>query len=325
MKAFVRNSLEFAIGVAIVSLVFFLALSMRSVNASASPTSNVVANVAVGNVIYLSISPNAIYIGSFTPPFSTDTNTQVTDNDVGGNLAANILVEGTDWVNASTSNTFGVSNTVWSASPQSSYTGTPLTSSFVVTNIVVPQPTLNSPTTTNNIYFGVNIPGGLVAGNYLETVSFENENTTTTPTTYNSSSTANSVVLKINIQSVCYISLSPSTISFGSLVAATQHATNVLVTDYDPNGNAAATVSVYGGNWIGPTSFGVSNTTWSAGSLGSFGGTALTSTPTSTGITIPAPTTSQETTSNSIYFGVNVPGGTPNGIYTQNIIIENSC
>ncbi len=141
------------------------------------------------------------------------------------------------------------------------------------------------------------------------------------------SSTTSNVTANVAVESVCYINLSPNAISFGSMFPTETYPDNVLVTDSDPNGNVAANVLVSGSNWVsGTNSFGVSNTTWSATSSSTFLTTnRLSATPAITGITIAAPTTSSNTPSNSIYFGLNVPGAIPAGTYTQTITIENSC
>ena len=139
--------------------------------------------------------------------------------------------------------------------------------------------------------------------------------------------TTNTVTANVAVEAVCYISLSPNAISFGSLYPTAAHADNVIVTDSDPYGNVAANVLLSGGNWIsGSNSFGVSNTTWSAVSSNTFlTTTQLTATPVVTGITIATPTPSANSPSNSIYFGLSVPGAIPAGTYTQTITISNSC
>ncbi|MGC9142913.1 MAG: hypothetical protein ACP5HF_03425, partial [Candidatus Micrarchaeia archaeon] len=117
----------------------------------------------------------------------------------------------------------------------------------------------------------------------------------------------------------CTISLSTTSINFGSISPSTSIATNNAIVDSN-TGNANAYIFVYGGNWIGPVQFGVSNTTWSkeSGTLFSLAN-KLSLTAVNTTILVPAGS------SNTIYFGVGVPGGAPAGAYTQNIIIENSC
>jgi hypothetical protein len=311
------------------TLVLFFALLALSGNLrftyASTTTNTLVANVAVTNVIYLSVSPNAISFGSLYPSGSYDANVQVTDTDNGGNIEANMLVEGTAWTYGS--NSMGVSNTLWNPTALSGSGGTQLSGTFTNTGIIIPQPTLASPSTSNNIYFGVTIPAGTPPGNYVQTISFENENTTYS--TYNSVSSAYTVTASVSVLGVCFISLSPTSLNFGSIAANANVPTNNLVTDSDSNGDAAATIFVEGTSWNSISNtligFGVSNTLWSASSLGTYSGNALTNTLTSTGIIIAAPTQANPTTNSPIYFGLGVPGGTPAGSYSQTITIENSC
>ncbi|MEM3661941.1 MAG: hypothetical protein QXG73_03880 [Candidatus Micrarchaeaceae archaeon] len=300
-----------------------LQFQVRILAANIISSSNVVANVAVGTVIYLSVSPNTINFGNINPGATYNTNVPVTDNDVGGNIGANILVEGTDWVLSTNSAvTFGVSNTEWNPTSQTSYTGNALSTTFANTLIFIPAPTLSMPTTSNKIYFGLSIPGGTPAGVYTQNILFENYNVTSS--TYNAPSTQGMVVASANVQSVCFISLSPNAINFGTIFANANVPTNNLITDSNPNGNAQATLFVYGGNWIGPSQFGVSNTLWDAAPQTTYNGIPLSNSLNTTGIIIPA-STYNTIGSNKIYFGLGVPGGTPAGSYTQTITIENSC
>jgi hypothetical protein len=285
-------------------------------------TGTVTASVSVGNVIYLSVSPNTINFGNLDTLTSYNTNMLVTDTDNGGNIAANLLVEGSNWVYYS--NTINVGNTLWNPTSLSSYSGTALTNTFTTTNIIIPQPTLTSSITSNNIYFGVNVPGGTPPGNYIQTLTFENENVT--QSLYNSVSTSYQVTAYANVIGTCYIALAPVSINFGSVFASANVPTNMLVTDTDNGGNVAASLLIYGGNWIsGSINFGVSNTLWNPTKLGAYSGNALTNSPVDTGIIVPQPTQSAPSANNLIYFGLGVPGGTPGGSYTQTITIENSC
>ncbi|MGC8688036.1 MAG: hypothetical protein ACP5RQ_01395 [Candidatus Micrarchaeia archaeon] len=138
----------------------------------------------------------------------------------------------------------------------------------------------------------------------------------------------NTVTASANVVGTCYISLSSNTINFGNILPNANVPTNMLITDYDNGGNVAANILISGTNWTYSSySFGVSNTLWSASMQSTYTGTALTLTPTltSTGIVIPTPTQTSTTTSNNIYFGLAIPAGTPAGVYTQTITIENSC
>jgi hypothetical protein len=117
----------------------------------------------------------------------------------------------------------------------------------------------------------------------------------------------------------CTISLSTNLINFGNLNPGVSVATVNAINDTN-TGNANAYMFVYGGNWIGPAQFGVSNTTWSKSSNTAFvTANKLLSTPVNTTLIVPA------SGSNTVYFGLGVPGGAPSGAYSQNIIIENSC
>ena len=95
--------------------------------------------------------------------------------------------------------------------------------------------------------------------------------------------------------------------------------TNSGVVDTN-SGGSNAYMYVYGSNWAsGSSSFGVSNTLWSAITQASYTGTQLSATSSNTAMLVPS------SGSNTIYFGVAVPASQPSGSYTQNIIIENSC
>lgn len=137
---------------------------------------------------------------------------------------------------------------------------------------------------------------------------------------------SSNVAASVSISAVCYTSVTPTTISFGTLSTNTNVPTNVLVTDQDNGGNVASYLYISGNDWTaGSNSFGVSNTLWDPTTQATYVGTALSATSSNTAILIPAPTVSVTTTSNSIYFGLGVPSGVAPGTYTQTITIQNSC
>ena len=301
--------------------IFAAVVLLSSTVSFAQYTSNTVAtaNVNVGNVIYITITPSSNTFGNVYPGSTYDTNVLFTDTDNGGNLAANVFISGSDFTGPGT-NSIGVSNTLWDYPSQSSYVGNALSGTLANTGITLVQPTISNPLASNEIYFGVNVPSGTAAGLYTQTLTFENENTLTS-----TNSIANTVTLTANVQGFCSISLSPNSINFGSIAASANVPTNNLITDTDSNGNAQASVLVAGTNWGGASSFGVSNTLYSSSSQSTYTGNALTNTLTLTGITIAAPTQSNPSTNNLIYFGLGVPAGAPAGAYSQTITIENSC
>jgi hypothetical protein len=306
-----------------IAVMVFAVMNIGLVNFVNAATSNsaVTANVNVGNVIYLSLNPNAISFGIVYPTQGTAANVPVNVIDNGGNVEANVLVAGGNWIYGS--NTFLVGNTLWSAT--SSGSTTPLTSTPTNTMVFISKPSINTPSTQNSVYFGVNVPAGMPAGLYTENIIFESYNSTiplsSTPVSANA-------VASVTVGSTCFISLSPNTINFGNIYASANVPTNMLITDSDNGGNVEANVLVEGTSWNGSSvSFGVSNTLYSPSTQSAYVGNALTSTLTLTTplITVPAPTQSVPTSSNSIYFGLGVPPGTPAGSYTQTITIENSC
>ncbi len=137
-----------------------------------SGNSNVNANVVVSSACFIGLSPNSITFGNMAPTSSYDTNVLVTDTDNGGNVAANILLEGTTWTSGG--NSFAVGQTNYNGISQSSYNGISLTTSLVDTAIQISAPTVSSPSTSNTIYFGLQVPGGTASGTYTQTITFEN-------------------------------------------------------------------------------------------------------------------------------------------------------
>jgi hypothetical protein len=120
-------------------------------------------------------------------------------------------------------------------------------------------------------------------------------------------------------QNTCTISLSTSAINFANVGPGNNIAATNAVTD-DNTGNSNAYMYIYGGNWIGPAQFGVSNTIWAPSSGVPFASAnMLSAAPENTLLLVPS------SGSNTIYFGLGVPAGTPAGYYSQNIMIENSC
>ncbi len=158
--------------------------------------------------------------------------------------------------------------------------------------------------------------------------------------------------------STCQISLSPNSLTFGSFNTLSTIPTSQQIADTN-GGTAAASIFLSGSNWVDPpasnasslseplkhylgnliagaklwndfllqisvlhgvSQFGVSNTTWAGSSGVPFSSAnALTSSLTNTGLTVPAGTSA------NVFVGLRIPGGVPEGIYIQNITVDNSC
>jgi len=314
---------------AIVAALTFSALLLLSPSNVSATTANaaVAANVNVPGTLYTDISPNSIIWTNY-PKFANNTNTLITVNDENGNIPGNIFIWGTATLsNTLNSNSIAIGNVLWNPTALESYAGNAVTTSQVNTLIVVAAPTISTPTTNSPIYLGVNVPAGTPAGLYTGFIYFDIENGT-----IYSQPSSNTLSVTVNVLPTCYISLSATSINFGTMPSGTNTGTTWNgILDSDPGGNSQATIQVAGGNWIYSSntaiSFYVANTVWSSTNTVSYsGGTPLTLPPAvSANIIVPAPTQSTPTTSNTIYFGLGVPGGTKVGAYTQNIIIENQC
>ncbi len=128
----------------------------------------------------------------------------------------------------------------------------------------------------------------------------------------------------VNVMSACFISLNPNTINFGQIEPSSNVPTNQLVQDADAGGNVQSNMLITATNWIsGPNSFYVANTLWDSTNDLSYLGNSLPLYPfqTFTPILVPfGPSTSA-----NVYFGLAIPASQAVGIYTQNIVMENSC
>jgi len=338
-----------------------IAITFTPLSVSISPPSNTVVDAGQYETftatVYNGISPytyNILVVNSITPSViahndlvsgssaTTLTYTfQTTSADVGNSPEeANVVV--TDsfpaTVNSVYSSTFTINPamTTPSISPTSPATYSPGSTVTFSTSFTGGTPpytynwlVVNSITgalLANALYTGVSatsnsfawtIPsadnGNTVVANVIVTDS------ASTHVTVNSTKSA-----VITISSVtCTISLGTTAINFGSLDPGTNIATTNAITDSN-TGTANAYMYVYGGNWIFSSntaiSFYVANTVWSNNANTAYSSaTRLSNLATNTTIFVPAGG------SNTIYFGLAVPGGAPVGAYTQNIVIANQC
>jgi hypothetical protein len=311
--------------VVIIATMVFTALEfvpIGNIVKATTTNSQVSANVNVQSTLYTSITPKSFTWNGYPNTYNA-TNTLITVDDINGNIPGNIFISGSADLTYG-SNDIAIGNILWNPTLVNTYTGNSVTTIPTNTLIVVPAPSLTQTSTSNSIYLGANIPAGAPSGLYTGNVYFELENGSTT-------SSQATLAVAVNVLSVCYISLNTLAINFGTIASGTNTIdTSNGIQDTDNGGNAPATIYVAGTNWFLTTnsaiSFGVSNTVWSPSSTTPYtSGNALTSSETTTGIVIAAPTSSTPSTSNTVYFGVAVPGGAPVGAYTQNIVIENSC
>jgi len=143
----------------------FVLLQGGVVLAGAS-SNTITGTVNVPTTCALDISDSAINFGSVLPGSSAPTTNSIALSDSIGNAGANAMVYGIDW-SGSPSGTMGVSNTLWAKTPGPP-SGTPLSNVIVDTGIIV-----GTGASSNNIYFGLNIPAGQSAAIYTQTITLE--------------------------------------------------------------------------------------------------------------------------------------------------------
>lgn len=164
------KALAFNLGVLAfaVLLVFALTVGLASISGNFAfantVTSNIVASVNVPAVCGISLGASTINFGAIVPGSNVPTANAITDNNIGGDINANVLVSGTDWTYGSGT----VGNTLYSPTSQATYTGTSLTGSLVPTSVWIGAGAANS------LYFGLGIPIGTLAGSYTQTITIEN-------------------------------------------------------------------------------------------------------------------------------------------------------
>ncbi len=274
-------------------------------------TGNIVASVVSPGVQYANNAFNSSMLGTFTlnaiSPGSTYTfNSWLVSS-------ANLIV-----ASPLTQNTYftvegnGILTATWNGLTTFSETGLPnsgegwnVVYNSQTLNVIVPNSIVFSFTPGNYPYTVANV---IISGNYI-------------PSPLSGNAVAGSTVpITFNLAN-CFVSLSTNVINFGGIAPNANTPTSYSVTDNDL-GTVGASIYLSGSAWNGlivSDTFGIGNTLWSPTSLGTYAGNALSSSYNSMGIVI-APSGS-----NTIYFGLGIPKGTPKDTYTQNILIENSC
>jgi hypothetical protein len=143
-----------------------------------SSSNTITATATVNGVCAINIQSGGSinFFPSGAVPGQTTTaagNQVVTANNLGSNIAANILVEGSAWTGTG-SNTLGVSNTVWDGTSGTTYSNSiALTGSLVDTGVVLQTPSISSPSKSNTIYFGLGIPEATPADTYTQTITLD--------------------------------------------------------------------------------------------------------------------------------------------------------
>lgn len=155
------------IGLGVVAFVaLFLLFGLGFISfLSANLSTNVVGNVQVPSSCQQSLSNTAINFGSVPASTSTSTSNLVVDTN-GGNLNSWLWVYGANWVSTTNSAiNFFVANTDWNPTSLGSFAGNALTLTSANSLILIP-----SGGSTNNIFYGVNVPSGQTANTYNQNI-----------------------------------------------------------------------------------------------------------------------------------------------------------
>jgi hypothetical protein len=166
--AIFMGKFQYILGTILTSLTV-LALGMFAIPGVTFTQSSgsVTASVNVPLYCGITLNPTSISFGSVSPGSNVPTNVLVTDTNSAGNTQANVLIEGGNWISVSSS--FGVSNTLWDSTTQTTYTGNALTLSLASTG-----ETLSASAGSNTLYFGLAVPASQAAGVYSQTITIEN-------------------------------------------------------------------------------------------------------------------------------------------------------
>jgi hypothetical protein len=116
-------------------------------------------------VCTVSLAPNSVNFGNMYAGSNIATTNAITDTNT-GNANAYMLVYGGNWIGPTKS--FGVSNTTWAAANGVAFPANRLLATAYNTTILVPA------SSSNDIYFGLGIPGGAPSGAYSQDITIEN-------------------------------------------------------------------------------------------------------------------------------------------------------
>jgi hypothetical protein len=155
---------------AIVALAAAILSLQLSTVSFASSSNTVSATLQLESTCTVALSNTLISFGTVAPASNAPVTNVVADtND--GNIPANILLDGTNWVYQS--NSFFVSNTLWDFSPHSGgLTGNTL---GLAPGNLVDTTNIISIGEQTDLFFGVFIPSQQAVGTYTQSITIENK------------------------------------------------------------------------------------------------------------------------------------------------------
>ncbi len=150
------------------AMVFLLQLTVQTTYAANSIAPNVIFTLNVPSVCEISLT-GSISFGTVLAGSNTLTTSQNVLDINNGNQGASIAVSGSNWIGTNALNTFGVSNTVWSAG-----SGVAFGAANVLTTIPANTGIAIDAGSRSNVWFGLGIPEGQVADSYTQNIIITN-------------------------------------------------------------------------------------------------------------------------------------------------------
>jgi len=138
--------------------------------AYANYSNTISATLTVSGTCTVILSNTVVNFGSVQISGNAPTSSAVNDKN-NGNNAANILLDGTNWLGTNT-NTFFVSNTIWDFS-SNTFTVSGNTLGLATGNLVDTGVVIN-PALGQDLFFGTQVPAQQNADTYSQTITIEN-------------------------------------------------------------------------------------------------------------------------------------------------------
>jgi len=166
--AYVKHGIA-ALAIAMILSAIIIAQYMEAV-AFASSSATVAATLTISLTCMVTLSNTAINFGAVSISGNAPTANTVRDAN-NGNMPANILLSGTNWVYSS--NSFFAANTIWDFSSHAS--GVSGNTLGLSPGNIVDTYNVIGESQDALVYFGVQIPGQQAVGIYTQTVTIENK------------------------------------------------------------------------------------------------------------------------------------------------------
>ena len=164
-----KDSMATLCSIALLAAAIATAL-MGAISFAMTSSATVTATMVVASICTVSLSNTAVNFGTVEISGNAPTANDIADTNE-GNIAANILLDGTNWVYSS--NSFFSANTIWDFSSHSGgVSGNTL--GLAPGNIVDTSYVLDI-SQKADLFFGTQVPNQQAVGTYSQTITIENK------------------------------------------------------------------------------------------------------------------------------------------------------